>query len=305
MPSKLYNTLTIAQLKKMFDIANIKSIGDDFYIGDLYYKEKTDLPFFNNVPTRIDGYVGLFCVSGNLTLSADLKEYHVTRNTFSVITPGNIVRMVDNAPKDGCHLIAVVMSSKYMAKLRFDMNSIFNHSISPVEYPTIQLNRIEVVLAMRYYSLMKKVMDSNRPFVAESIMSLCSSLVFEVAGSWRGRQQEILKSVKDQKGRNSVLYDRFIKLVAKYHVQDRSVQFYADKLCITTKYLAKVVKGASGKTPSYWIDSYVILEAQNLLRYSRDTIKQIVYKLNFANQSVFQKFFKAHTGMTPLEYRKK
>ena len=85
----------------MFDIANIKSIGDDFYIGNLYYKEKTDLPFFNNVPTRIDGYVGLFCVSGNLTLSADLKEYHVTRNTFTVITQGNIVRMVNNAPKDG------------------------------------------------------------------------------------------------------------------------------------------------------------------------------------------------------------
>ena len=303
--NKLYATITILQLKKMFDIASIKSIGEDFFIGDLHYKEKTSLPFFNNVPTRIDGYVGLFCVSGNLTLSADLKEYKVTRNTFSVITPGNIIRMVDNAPKDGCHLIAVVISSKYMAKMRFDMGTFFNQAISPVAYPTIQLNRTEVVLAMRYYSLIKRVIDSNRPYVAESIMSLCTSLVYEVAGSWRGRQKEIIGDMKDAKSRNKVLYDRFIRLVAKYHIRDRSVQFYADKLCISTKYLAKVVKMASGQTPSYWIDSYVILEAQNLLRYSTDTIKQIVYKLNFTNQSVFQKFFKAHTGVTPMDYRKR
>lgn len=291
----------------MFDIASIKGIGDDFFIGDLNYKdkEKNRLPFFNNIPTRIDGYVGLFCVSGNLTLSSDLKEFRITRNTFSVITPGNIVRVVDNSPEDGCHLIGVVISSKYMAKLRFDMASFFTQSSSPMVHSTIHLNRMEVILAMKYYSLMKNVLNSKRPFVSESIMALCSSLIYEVAGSWQGRQSEIVGSAEDAKSRNRVLYERFVKLVAKYHQKERSVQFYADKLCISTKYLAKVVKLASGQTPSYWIDSYVILEAQNLLRYSSDTIKQIVYKLNFSNQSVFQKFFKAHTGMTPMEYRKK
>mgnify|MGYP003407468881 len=303
--NQIYTTITIDQLKKMFGIASIKGVGDDFFIGDLKYKGDGKMPFFNNIPTRIDGYVGLFCVSGNLTLSLDLKEFKVTRNTFSVITPGNIIRIVDNNPKAGGHFIAVVVSSKYMAKMRFDMGAFFRHASSPVAHPTILLNRTEVVLAMKYYSLMKNVLASKRPFVAESIMALCSSLVYEVAGSWQGRQKEIMGDAEEAHSRNRVLYDRFIRLVAKYHQSERSVQFYADKLCISTKYLAKVIKSASGQTPSYWIDSYVILEAQNLLRYSSDTIKQIVYKLNFSNQSVFQKFFKAHTGMTPLEYRKK
>ena len=44
-------------------------------------------------------------------------------------------------------------------------------------------------------------------------------------------------------------------------------------------------------------------EAKNLLKYSGTTIKEIVFKLNFPNQSVFYKFFKARTGMTPTEYR--
>ena len=48
---------------------------------------------------------------------------------------------------------------------------------------------------------------------------------------------------------------------------------------------------------------YLGLEAKNLLKYSETPIKEIVFKLNFPNQSVFYKFFKAHTGMTPTEYR--
>jgi hypothetical protein len=44
-------------------------------------------------------------------------------------------------------------------------------------------------------------------------------------------------------------------------------------------------------------------QAKNMLKYSNETIKEIVYKLNFPNQSVFYKFFKARTGMTPSEYR--
>ena len=45
------------------------------------------------------------------------------------------------------------------------------------------------------------------------------------------------------------------------------------------------------------------LEAKNLLKYSGLAIKEVVFKLNFPSQSVFYKFFKARTGMTPTEYK--
>ena len=79
--------------------------------------------------------------------------------------------------------------------------------------------------------------------------------------------------------------------------------FYADKLCLTPKYLSKLIKQASGRSAPDWIDDFVILEAKNLLKYTDLTIKEIVYKLHVPNPSVFFKFFKAHTGLTPSEYR--
>ena len=79
--------------------------------------------------------------------------------------------------------------------------------------------------------------------------------------------------------------------------------FYADKLCLSPKYLSKLIKEVSGKPAPEWIDSYVMLEAKHLLKYSNLPIKEIVYRLNFSNQTVFYKYFKAHTGMTPTDYR--
>ena len=64
------------------------------------------------------------------------------------------------------------------------------------------------------------------------------------------------------------------------------------------------MKTASGKSAPDWIDSFVILEAKNMLRYSDIPIKEIVSRLNFPNPSTFHKFFKLKTGMTPLQYRK-
>ena len=79
--------------------------------------------------------------------------------------------------------------------------------------------------------------------------------------------------------------------------------FYADQLCLSPKYLSKLIKEVSGKSAPEWINAYVMLEDKHLLKYTDISIKEIVFKLNFSNQTVFYKYFKAHTGMTPTEYR--
>ena len=124
-----------------------------------------------------------------------------------------------------------------------------------------------------------------------------------VAGVWSERLEEVRNTTSQTTSRSRMIFDQFIKLVSEYHTKYRNVGFYADKLCLTPKYLSKLIKTASGRSAPEWIDAYVILEAKNLLKYSDITIKEIVYRLNFPNQSVFYKFFKARTGMTPSDYR--
>lgn len=80
--------------------------------------------------------------------------------------------------------------------------------------------------------------------------------------------------------------------------------FYLMGAMWTDRLTAAKKKSVSGKSAHEWIDSFVILEAKNLLKYSDMSIKSIVYELNFPNQTTFYRFFKTKTGMTPSEYRK-
>lgn len=69
------------------------------------------------------------------------------------------------------------------------------------------------------------------------------------------------------------------------------VAFYADKLCITSKYLSMVIKEASGKTAKDWIVEYTILEIKAMLKNSTMNIQEISIKTNFLNNVVIGTFF--------------
>ena len=88
-----------------------------------------------------------------------------------------------------------------------------------------------------------------------------------------------------------------------HYKQDRSVSFYADKLCLTSKYLSTVIKEVTGRSVLAWINETVIAEAKILLKTSEMTVMQISEELNFPNPSFFGRFFKQYTGVTPLKYR--
>lgn len=105
------------------------------------------------------------------------------------------------------------------------------------------------------------------------------------------------------KSSQDALYARFMDLLFMHHCLERSVAFYASKMCITSKYLTTVVKAASGKTPTEWIKEETIKEIEHLLCHTQASIKEIACRLNFPNPSFFGKYFKSAKGMSPKQYR--
>lgn len=77
------------------------------------------------------------------------------------------------------------------------------------------------------------------------------------------------------------IFKQFLKLVETHHYKERDISFYAEKLCLTPKYLSSIIRDVSGELAGNWIDNYVIIEAKALLISSNLTIQEICYKLNF------------------------
>ena len=112
------------------------------------------------------------------------------------------------------------------------------------------------------------------------------------------------KKQPEKTRRGDTIFEKFIRLVEENYRTERRVSWYADKLGISGKYLSEVIKQVSHRTPNYWIDDYVVLELRVQLKNTTKSFRDIAQELNFANQSFLGKYFKAHVGISPTEFRK-
>ena len=111
--------------------------------------------------------------------------------------------------------------------------------------------------------------------------------------------------IKESASRASELTDRFKHLVEKNFIEHRQVAWYAEKLHITPKHLADVVKQTIARTPRQVIADMLMLEAKVLLGSTDLTISQIAQQLYFDDQAHFAHFIKQRSGQSPTELRTK
>lgn len=298
------NTISLAQFRKLFPVSDCLSMGDDLSVINVRYD--SGLRVLSH-PSRFDGYLAFFCISGHLRMMINLTEFDVVENSLFINLPGNIIRVskLDLDQKAKLHFIVVAMTRDYMSGLKMDINKLIERSMFILKSPCFILNEEEKKVAKEYLKLAREVLRSSLRYKRECISSLLSSIFYLAGGMMEQRISES-GAVSDMRtsDRSKVIFDRFINLVTEHHMTERGMAFYADRLCITPKYLSKLVKNATGQSAPEWIDAYVILEAKNMLKYSDLPVKEVVSRLNFPNSSSFHKFFKAKTGMTPVQYRK-
>ena len=104
------------------------------------------------------------------------------------------------------------------------------------------------------------------------------------------------------RSREQTIFDRFIQLVNQHCREYHKIAYYADRMCLTERYLGTVVRQTSGTTAKDWIDRALITQAKVLLRHSNHSVLQISEELNFPNPAFFSKYFKRLTGITPSEF---
>ena len=109
--------------------------------------------------------------------------------------------------------------------------------------------------------------------------------------------------LKASQSREQTIFDRFIYLVNQHATHEHQICFYADKMCLTERYLGTVIRQASGTTAKEWIDRALVEHIKIELKHTDKSIAQISDEMDFPNPSFFSKFFKRLADKTPLEYR--
>ena len=299
-----YHEVNIRELKHLSQGSIVNdNLSDDLFVAEMHYESKMDIIEY---PCRFHGYMAFFCIKGEFEVEINLKKFTIRKDSVFIYTPGNIVRVtnIDPREKESVHFVVVAISEDLMSSTRFDFSKLYNESLRLLESPCVVINEKEREMCKKYFELAEEVSSLGMPNTRESVAALISSVFYLMGALWTDRLTEAKKKDDNVSTRSRIILEDFLLLVRDHHTKERSLSFYADKLYLTPKYLSKLIKSVSGKSAHEWIDSFVILEAKNLLKYSDMSIKSIVYELNFPNQTTFYRFFKTKTGMTPSEYRK-
>ncbi|MBO7110460.1 MAG: AraC family transcriptional regulator [Bacteroidaceae bacterium] len=292
--------LTPSKIRQMVPSGISLGIGDDFFISRLQDRlEYVHLKY----PFRVDCYVAAYCVEGTVDCSVNLTDYHLTTGTLLLFTPGNIVRITEPEQTEQLRLTLICASTSFITGIGINPSKFLVEAMDVLRDPCIHLSADETEMLRKYVNLALDITKTNPQFIKESIGGLVSSVFYQFAGFLADSKRRQDQETPVRTTRQRQMLEQFIKLAINDHAREHLVGYYADKMCVTPKYLSKIVKDASGRSVPEWLNELLILDAKNMLRHSDMTIKEISAKLNFPSQSFFFRFFKNHTGQTPTQYR--
>ncbi|NLN25527.1 MAG: AraC family transcriptional regulator [Bacteroidetes bacterium] len=247
---------------------------------------------------RTSAYAICLLSEGELQLESDLFVHKAKAPAVFTIAPAAIRKFTD-------------LGTPYDAQILFFRKEVFLEGQTDITYldkfdffektgqQVVNLNAEQFSQFKSYFKLIHIKTTENAPHTSAIIRSLIYIILNEIEDAHQ-KQNPADASETDK---NTNILTQFKSLLSEHFIQEREVSFYADKLHLTPKYFSTVIKKISGKTAGSWINDMVLLESKVRLLNHEQSISQIAYDLNFSDPSHFGKFFKKHTGLSPMEYR--
>ncbi|MGM9796589.1 MAG: helix-turn-helix domain-containing protein [Parabacteroides sp.] len=265
-----------------------RHIEEEFYI--------TPLPGITplNYPFKLQDYGCCICLKGEANGWIDLMPCHLTPSSMVVNVPGQLIE--PQTVSEDFQAIGIGMSQQFVKELGLPYN--FHLDLMLKDAPLLHLQTKQLEAILNYCTMAQRLLEKRRPFQMETLRHLTCAFFYGI-GSYLYQLSENRPYSNEEE-----LMKNFLNEVKRHYKTQRQVQFYASRLHISQGYLSSVVKKVSGKTPTKWIDDFVITEARSLLKSTSMNVQQIGYELGFPSQSFFGKYFKRIVGVTPVAYRK-
>ena len=297
--NKMEKRLSVMDFNRIFT----RGLGTELFSDEnlTIIEDVNNLPFWRQI-NQVDFALVILCKHGRL--EATLNNVNYTAQAGDMIFCSGMHTMTEAliTTDFDCDLFCISMR-KYQELVVPDKESMSNFLFA-YQRPLISLNEKEMQLVEGYKRLLQIKNDEHDTIYSGRITdSITQALVFEFMSACERRKETMPEYIQPDSPINKNLAHDFLILLSEDRCQHRSVFFYADKLCVSSKYLSHIVKKETGKTVSKWIKEQLTEQIRNLLLNTSLSCKEIAMRLGFPNTSFFGKFTKEHLGCSPMQYR--
>lgn len=236
------------------------------------------------------GIATLICTDGWANCFVDGCRYKLQAHSMLVLMNGTRVS-VQEASDDFC-FNSFIMSSPFASSLQ--IQNPFAVYMNTHDRTQVQMNDIQWAYYLQYEQLiitnLRHAEHPYRPLILRRLIEL------------QHIQMNFIELPAPATNKDN-LSGRFQYLLELEYTRHHDVAFYADRLCVTPKYLSECIKKASNKTASQWIDAMLIRDAERLLQSTTLSILEVATALGFDDPSAFGKYFKRQLGISPRTFR--
>ncbi len=270
----------------------IEKIGDDIlFVNDVHTVPILEYPIKPGV------IMCILCNSGYAEGSVNMRNWRFESDSLHVVQPEQRFQYYSVSGDFSASIF--FLSLKFITSLELKVKESTSTFIYLRDNPVMAVKPVEKEFQQNYYTMLHAVAKMHdNPYQLEMARYLFQIFFYATTNFEHFNNKE-----NKSKSRVDVYFEMFHNMLLKFYRQSREVSFYAEKLRLNSKYLSTIIKEATGKSASEWIDGYVILEAKSMLKSKEMTIQEISDYLWFTDQSAFGKYFKRNVGVSPKEYR--
>lgn len=233
---------------------------------------------------------------GKADVKINMQEQHIEAGTLLLVGRYVVTELLNTS--DDYQVFALSLSDEM---LHFALGSGVSQAFDGhLQKCLLPLTESEIEFLDALHHLLYKALKENRTS-SSAIVQFVSTFVMHISYLWEKSQQSQIEGKKSEQH----IFSAFIRLVNRYATTQHTLDFYANRLCVTPRYMSSIVNHVSGKTAKQWIDEAIVNAVKVQLRYTDKQVAEIAYDMNFPNPSFFCKYFKRLMGMTPLEYRER
>lgn len=270
-----------------------------------YFKDIEALaPYIDKDP--VEALALIFVTKGKLTITIDSETVVARSHDLLVCRPHTIFGKYSVSSNFDCSVVALSKDFIYNIISNVRIKWV---NITSTRTPLLHLDDNMVRLINNYYHLLGSSIVANTDgYNAMSVRYLTFALLEELK-SYALRIGAIPVEQLDENPvrQSDVIFKRFITLASKAMAEEtnpsRSIQYYAEMLNVSPKYLTHVCKVCSGDTAKNIIGKMLIKRIETLLIYNDMSIKEIAMQLGFPDVSNFGRYVKAKLGESPRAIR--
>jgi AraC family transcriptional regulator, transcriptional activator of pobA len=264
-----------------------------------YKLRYTSLNEFKESPVRTDDSSVILVVSGKAELELNTYSIFIDRSSVLFLFPSDMIRLKDCSDDFTVEMLTVSKDLMMEAAARLDIKVfIYLNSRRSKKW-----NDENAIVIRNMFSLLESSYRHLSPSTSRTITIL--QLRSLLLGINELAQEDLPideQNIQNFKRADERIYI-FMDLMTKNAFSSRDVQFYANLMSITPKYLNSIVKNTTGLSPKAIIDKYTAMLLKVELKSSSKTIEEISDEFHFPSQSYMGRYFKKVTGQSPTQFR--